>query len=61
MAVIHANFAAAETSHHPPSPKKRSVAVIHANFVTAGASSHWLMGAQLMATYVLIAMTFLFR
>jgi Ca2+:H+ antiporter len=37
------------------------VAVLHANFVTAGAASHWLMGVELLATYSLIAMTFLFR
>jgi Ca2+:H+ antiporter len=38
-----------------------TISVIHSNFVTAGASSHWLMGAQLIATYVLIALTFLYR
>jgi hypothetical protein len=38
-----------------------TVSVIHANFVTAGASSHWLMGVQLIATYCLIALTFLYR
>ncbi|KIY91327.1 hypothetical protein MNEG_16637 [Monoraphidium neglectum] len=37
------------------------VAVLHANFVTAGASSHWLMGVELIATYVLIATALVFR
>lgn len=55
----------------PPTPRSLDLdpfstvalttAVIHANFVTSGASSHWLMGAQLIATYVLIALTFLYR
>jgi Ca2+/H+ antiporter len=27
------------------------VSVIHANFVTSDATSHWLMGVQLIATY----------
>jgi calcium/proton exchanger cax len=38
-----------------------TVGVVHANFVTAGAQSHWLMGLQLIATYLLIAVTFLYR
>ncbi len=37
-----------------------TVAVIHANQVMSGAHSHWLMGVELMATYVLIAGAFLF-
>lgn len=36
------------------------VAVIHANFITAGGKSHWLMGVQLIATYLLIGAAFLF-
>jgi Ca2+:H+ antiporter len=38
-----------------------TISVIHANFVTSDAQSHWLMGIQLIATYVLIALTFLYR
>ncbi|GBF93992.1 calcium proton exchanger [Raphidocelis subcapitata] len=38
-----------------------TVGVVHANFVTSGAQSHWLMGLQLIATYLLIAVTFLYR
>ncbi|KAI8464495.1 MAG: cation exchanger 1 [Monoraphidium minutum] len=36
------------------------VSVLHANLATGGGSSHWLMGVELIATYTLIAMTFLF-
>jgi len=38
-----------------------TIAVIHANFVTADSNSHWLMGVELIATYVLIAVAFFFR
>jgi Ca2+:H+ antiporter len=38
-----------------------TVSVIHANFVTNDATSHWLMGVQLIATYLLIAITFLYK
>lgn len=38
-----------------------TVSVIHCNQVTSGSSSHWLMGAQLIAVYVLIAIAFLYR
>lgn len=38
-----------------------TVAVIHANFVTADATSHWLLGLQLIATYILMAVAFAFE
>lgn len=38
-----------------------TIAVIHANFVTADSRSHWLMGVELVATYVLIAIAFLYK
>lgn len=38
-----------------------TLAVIHANFITSDATSHWLMGVQLLAVYLLIAIAFLFR
>jgi Ca2+:H+ antiporter len=38
-----------------------TVAVIHTNFITDEATSHWLMGVQLLSTYLLIGVTFLFR
>ena len=38
-----------------------TISVIHANFVTADASSHWLMGIQLLTTYLLIALTFMYK
>jgi hypothetical protein len=37
----------------PPPPPQ--VSVIHANFVTNDATSHWLMGVQLIATYTCAA------
>lgn len=60
------------TSPHPPTATHLqdfdpfavlvlTLSVIHANFVTNGARSHWLMGVQLVATYLLIAITFLYR
>jgi Ca2+/H+ antiporter len=36
-------------------------AVIHANAVTNDARSNWLMGVQLIATYLLIGLTFLYK
>ncbi|KAG2499052.1 hypothetical protein HYH03_003237 [Edaphochlamys debaryana] len=38
-----------------------AVCVIHANFVTADATSHWLLGVQLVALYCLIAIAFFYR
>jgi Ca2+:H+ antiporter len=38
-----------------------TVSVIHANFINDDATSHWLMGVQLLATYLLIGVTFLFK
>jgi len=38
-----------------------ALSVIHANNVTADAISHWLLGVQLVAVYVIIAYTYLFR
>ena len=37
-----------------------AVAIIHANFITAGGRSHYLMGVQLICTYLLISSSFLF-
>jgi hypothetical protein len=37
-----------------------AVAIIHANFITAGAKSHYLMGIQLICSYLLISSAFLF-
>lgn len=37
-----------------------TISVIHANFAIADGSSHWLMGVQLISTYVLVAMGFFF-
>jgi Ca2+:H+ antiporter len=38
-----------------------TLSVLHVNFTTAAASSHWLLGAQLIAVYVLVAVVYLFR
>lgn len=35
-----------------------TVSVIHANFIMDEATSHWLMGVQLLATYALIAIVY---
>ncbi|KAL6756794.1 CAX family of cation antiporter, membrane protein [Haematococcus lacustris] len=37
------------------------LSVVHANLVTADAQSHWLMGVQLCAVYILIALVFWYR
>ena len=37
-----------------------AVAITHANFITAGGRSHYLMGVQLICTYLLISSAFLF-
>ena len=37
-----------------------TISVIHANFAIADGSSHWLMGVQLISTYVLVSMGFFF-
>jgi Ca2+:H+ antiporter len=37
------------------------ISVLHANLVTAGAQSHWLLGVELVSTYVLISVVFLYR
>ena len=37
------------------------ISVIHANFVLNDARSHWLMGVQLIATYVLIAIVMFYK
>lgn len=36
------------------------LAIVHANFITSGARSHWLMGVQLICSYLLISSAFLF-
>eukprot|EP00198_Chlamydomonas_reinhardtii_P007601 XP_001696938.1 CAX family of cation antiporters, membrane protein [Chlamydomonas reinhardtii] len=38
-----------------------AVCVIHANFVTADATSHWLLGVQLIALYCVIAVAYFYR
>lgn len=38
-----------------------TLSVLHVNNVTNDASSHWLLGVQLIAVYAIIALTFLFR
>ncbi len=37
------------------------LSVIHANFITADATSHWLMGVALIASYLLIALAYFFQ
>ena len=37
------------------------ISVIHANFVLNDARSHWLMGVQLIATYVLISIVMFYK
>eukprot|EP00892_Ulva_mutabilis_P007795 jgi/Ulvmu1/5388/UM022_0183.1 len=37
-----------------------AVAIIHANFITSGGKSHYLMGLQLICTYLIISAVFLF-
>ena len=37
-----------------------AVAIIHANFITASGKSHYLMGVQLICTYLIISAAFLF-
>lgn len=38
-----------------------TVSVILANFITSNASSNWLLGMQLIATYTLISVAFIYR
>lgn len=38
-----------------------TVCVIHSNFVTSDATSHWLLGTQLIAVYCLIALAYFYR
>ncbi|GFR43726.1 hypothetical protein Agub_g4837 [Astrephomene gubernaculifera] len=38
-----------------------AVCVIHANFVTADATSHWLLGVQLIALYCVIAIAYFYK
>ena len=37
-----------------------AVAIIHANFITSDGKSHYLMGVQLICTYLIISAAFLF-
>ncbi|GLC37749.1 hypothetical protein PLESTB_001472900 [Pleodorina starrii] len=37
------------------------VCVVHANFVTADATSHWLLGIQLVALYCLVAVAYFYQ
>jgi Ca2+:H+ antiporter len=38
-----------------------TLSVLHANLVVADAQSHWLMGVQLIATFVGVAVVYAFR
>ena len=38
-----------------------TLSVVHANNVTNDATSHWLLGVQLIAVYVIISITYLYR
>lgn len=35
-----------------------TASVIHCNFITSDATSHWLMGVQLIAVYIILAITY---
>ena len=37
-----------------------TLSVIHVNNVTSDATSHWLLGVQLIAVYVLVALTYFY-
>lgn len=37
-----------------------TVAIIHANFITSDGKSHYLMGVQLICSYLIISAAFLF-
>jgi Ca2+:H+ antiporter len=38
-----------------------TLSVLHTNLVVADAQSHWLMGVQLLATYAVVAVVYVFR
>ncbi|KAG2429439.1 hypothetical protein HYH02_014094 [Chlamydomonas schloesseri] len=48
-------------SFDPFSAMALMLSVAQANFVTAGATSHWLLGVQLIALYVLISIAYFFK
>ena len=37
------------------------LSIVHANNITNDAMSHWLLGVQLVAVYMIIAITYLYR
>ncbi len=37
------------------------LAICQSNFVTSGALSHWLLGVQLIALYIIISIAYLFK
>ncbi|MEW5317918.1 MAG: hypothetical protein WDW38_009178 [Sanguina aurantia] len=57
--AVGSNFSLADFDAFPA--LVLTLAVTHSNFITADATSHWLLGVQLVALYVLIAVTFFFR
>ncbi|KAG2431558.1 hypothetical protein HXX76_009572 [Chlamydomonas incerta] len=48
-------------SFDPFSAMALMLSVAQTNFVTAGATSHWLLGVQLIALYVLISIAYFFK
>jgi Ca2+:H+ antiporter len=38
-----------------------TVSVIHSSIITNDAISHWLLGAQLISVYIIIAICFYYR
>ncbi|KAG2499474.1 hypothetical protein HYH03_002421 [Edaphochlamys debaryana] len=48
-------------SFDPFSAMALMLSVAQTNFVTAGATSHWLLGVQLIALYVLISLAYFFK
>lgn len=47
-------------SFDPFSALALTVSVIHSNFITADATSHWLLGVQLIIVYLLIAIAYVY-
>lgn len=47
-------------SFDPFSALVLTVSVIHTNFITADATSHWLLGIQLIIVYGLISLAYLY-
>ena len=53
----------APSSLRPPprSALVLTLSVAHANNATNDATSHWLLGAQLIAVYLIVSLTYLYR